>query len=73
MNTGYHVELAGGGYYDPHTMGEAIRTSASTSASTSAAFHLAFLLVFNIQSVTLKPFIVSLYFPLFNYILKSVL
>jgi len=30
MNSGYHVELAGGGYYDPQTMGEAIRKVASS-------------------------------------------
>ena len=30
MNSGYHIELAGGGYYDPQTMGEAIRTVASS-------------------------------------------
>ena len=25
MNSGYHIELAGGGYFDPQTMGKAIR------------------------------------------------
>ena len=30
MNSGYHIELAGGGYYDPQTMGEAIRKVASS-------------------------------------------
>ena len=30
MNAGYHIELAGGGYYDPQTMGEAIRKVASS-------------------------------------------
>ena len=30
MNSGYHIELAGGGYYDPQTMGEAIRKVTSS-------------------------------------------
>ena len=30
MNSGYHIELAGGGYYDPQTMGKAIRKVASS-------------------------------------------
>ena len=30
MNSGYHIELAGGGYYDPQTMRKAIRKVASS-------------------------------------------
>ena len=30
MNAGYHIEIAGGGYYDPQTMGEAIRKVTSS-------------------------------------------